>query len=138
MTLQLRAILMVALAATGFVSGALVMHWKHGNDAYDQLQQQVAQEKLTREIVADITNKTLAAIGDIRVENRTIYQQARTEIVREPVYTECLVPVDGSVLLNQARGYADGAGGVAGRVPEAAQGADKQRRAYTDGRVGAE
>lgn len=100
-----RAMIITTIAAVSFGTGVLVTHWKHNSDHLQAELTRQHSEKLAREIVSKIAGETAAAIGSIRVENRTIYQTARTEILREPVYTDCLVPATGGVLVNEARGH---------------------------------
>ncbi|MNF17251.1 hypothetical protein D3C80_2206360 [compost metagenome] len=51
----------------------------------------------------EISGKTLAQIAGIRIENKTIYQQGRTEVLRETIYRDCVVPDSGRLLLESAR-----------------------------------
>lgn len=97
--------LVAVIAAAAFLTGAQVTHWKHNSDALHAEQTRQHAETLARELIQEVAMHTATAIGGIRVENRTIYQTARTEVVREPVYSQCLVPVAGSRLLNEARGH---------------------------------
>lgn len=96
---QLRAMLYVALAALSFAVGWQVHAWKV---AYDLERDRQAQEAAAA-LVNEISGKTLEAIAGIRVENKTIYQQGRTEVLRETIYRDCIVPEPGRVLLESAR-----------------------------------
>jgi len=116
------------IATVSFGSGALVTHWKHGSDELHDEQARQRSEDFARELVSEIAGITAEAIGGIRVENRTIYQATRTEILREPVYSECLVPVAGGVYANEARGYAVDRSGADATVPENPADTDKARR----------
>lgn len=103
MIIPWRGIIIASVAAASFGTGVMVTHWKHNSD---ELQAELTRqhgEKLARDIMSKVAGETAAAIGGIRVENRTIYQQGRVEILREPVYSECLVPVAGVELLTKAR-----------------------------------
>lgn len=68
------------------------------------------------EVMANaISAKTEAAIQNIRVENRTIYQKVQNEITEKPVYRDCVLPIDGVRLVNAAR--SGSAGQLDGAVP---------------------
>jgi len=97
--LQVRAIVYVALAALSFTVGWQVHAWKV---AYDLERDRQAHEAAAA-LVNEISGKTLEAIAGIRVENKTIYQQGRTEVLRETIYRDCIVPPSGRVLLESAR-----------------------------------
>jgi len=116
-TVPWQAIALVVVASASFGSGVLVTHWKQGNDAFHELERENEQRALVDGVVAAVTKSTVEAIGEIQIENRNVYQRTRTEIVREPVYTECLVPAVGSSLLNEARSPSGSAGSAAARVP---------------------
>ncbi|MGK9045817.1 hypothetical protein KXR63_00455 [Stutzerimonas chloritidismutans] len=96
---QLRAMVYVALAALSFAVGWQVHAWKV---AYDLERDRSAQEAAAA-LVNEISGKTLEAISGIRVENKTIYQQGRTEVLRETIYRDCIIPESGRVLLESAR-----------------------------------
>lgn len=65
------------------------------------------QRQHNQAMIADISASTALAISAIRVEHQTINTALRREIIREPIYIDCAVPVDGSRLLNKARGVPD-------------------------------
>ena len=96
---QLRAIIYAALAALAFAVGWQVHAWK---TAYDLERDREAQEKAA-ELVREISGKTLEQIAGIRIENKTIYQQGRTEVLRETIYRDCVLPSAGRGLLESAR-----------------------------------
>jgi len=116
----LRLLAYAGLAGAGFACGWQIRDWQADSVELVKVQQQEHQ----RALVADVTRQTLSAIGNIRIEQRTIYQKAEKEIVRDPVYINCRVPADGVQLLNAARSGADGRGVAAG-VP--ADGGDPGR-----------
>ncbi|PNG11856.1 hypothetical protein [Stutzerimonas stutzeri] len=96
---QLRAIIYVGLAAVAFAVGWQVHAWKV---AYDLERDRQAQEAAA-ELVREISGKTLEQIAGIRIENKTIYQQGRTEVLRETIYRDCVLPDAGRGLLESAR-----------------------------------
>lgn len=128
MIIPWRGVIVAAIAAISFGTGSLVTHWKHGNDALQAELTRQHAEDLARELVSEIAGHTAAAIGGIRVENRTIYQATRTEILREPVYSECLVPVAGVELLTQARANGADRSGADAAVPADPDDPDPPRR----------
>lgn len=71
-------------------------------------------EKKTREQLADLAIDVAAAtenaIQGIRIENRNIYTTAQKEVVKEPVYLDCVLPAGGVLRANQARAAGAAAG----------------------------
>jgi hypothetical protein len=96
---QARLIAYAVVAAASLATGWQVHAWKV---AYDLERDRQAQEAAA-ELVREISSKTLEAIDDIRIENKTIYQQGRTEVLRETIYRDCIVPEPGRMLLESAR-----------------------------------
>ncbi|WP_220816208.1 hypothetical protein [Pseudomonas paralcaligenes] len=99
----LRALVMLGLAAVSFGSGWQVHAWKVGYDEAAQLRAQQDQERLARDLVAQVAKQTVEAIGGIRVTNTTIYQRTRQEIVREPMDPNCRIPAGWMRNVNGAR-----------------------------------
>ncbi|MCY1525551.1 hypothetical protein D9M68_605320 [compost metagenome] len=89
--------LVVAIASLAV--GWQIHAWKV---AYDLERDRQAQEQAAA-LVREISGNTLTQIADIRVENKTIYQQGRTEVLRETIYRDCVVPDAGRLLLESAR-----------------------------------
>lgn len=104
----MRAALLIVIAVISFGTGVMVTHWKHNSDALTEERMLAEVNKAARAAAANVAKQTAEAIGGIRLENRTIYQRGRTEVVRVPVYSDCLVPAAGGQLLNEARGFGDG------------------------------
>ncbi len=94
-----RLIAYAVVAALSFAVGWQVHAWKV---AYDLERDRIAQEAAS-ELVREVSGKTLEAIAGIRIENKTIYQQGRTEVLRETIYRDCIIPEPGRVLLESAR-----------------------------------
>ncbi len=94
-----RLIAYAVVAALSFAVGWQVHSWKV---AYDLERDRQAQEAAAA-LVNEISGKTLEAIAGIRIENKTIYQQGRTEVLRETIYRDCIVPEPGRLLLESAR-----------------------------------
>lgn len=68
----------LALLIAGFAAGWTVCDWK--NDAAE-LAIQKAGERASQ--------AASEAVAKIKVENKTIYQQATTKVIERPVYKEC-------------------------------------------------
>lgn len=98
---QWRAGVYLLLAAVCFAAGWNVHSWRV---AYD-LEAQQRAEQAAAKLVHQVSKETLDAIANIRVENTTVYRTARTEVIREPIYTECVIPEPGRLLLESARGH---------------------------------
>ncbi len=96
---RLRPVAYVVLASASFAVGWQVHAWKL---AYDLERDRQAQEQAAA-LVHAISAMTLTQIRDIRIENKTIYQQGRTEVLRETIYRDCVVPDAGRLLLESAR-----------------------------------
>ena len=117
----LRALVLIGLAAICSAFGWQMHAWKVGYDETAQLKAEQAQEKLARDLVAQVAEKTATAIAGIKVTSTTIYQRTRQEIVREPMDPDCRIPASWMRNVNDAR-----AGRLrpepAGAVPEPAAG----------------
>lgn len=100
----------VLLTAASLATGWKVRDWQADTAELVRLQQQEQQ----RALVADVTRQTLGVIAKIRIEHKTIYQQAVKEVIRDPIYTDCRVPAAGVRLLNDARNGQGGRGPAAG------------------------
>ncbi|WP_375738082.1 hypothetical protein [Pseudomonas boanensis] len=96
---QARLAAYLAVAIISLAVGWQVHAWKVG---YDLERDRQALEQ-SAALVREISGKTLAQIAGIRVENKTIYQQGRTEVLRETIYRDCVVPDAGRLLLESAR-----------------------------------
>lgn len=94
-----RLIAYVLVAIASLAVGWQVHAWKV---AYDLERDREAQEAAA-ELVREISGKTLEQIAGIRIENKTIYQQGRTEVLRETIYRDCVLPDAGRLLLESAR-----------------------------------
>jgi hypothetical protein len=129
----MNSLVLIIIAAISFGTGVMVTHWKHNSDALSEERMQTQVDKAARAAAASVADQTAEAIGGIRIESRTIYQQGRTEVVRVPVYADCLVPAAGSQLLNEARGFGDGRPVTDPALPANATHSDPERRADPDG-----
>lgn len=98
-----RALVLIGLAAICSAFGWQMHAWKVGYDESAQLRADQAQEKLARELVAQVAEQTVQAIAGIRVTNTTIYQRTRQEIVREPMDPNCRIPAGWMRQVNAAR-----------------------------------
>lgn len=103
-----RAIAIGVAAAFLFGSGWQVRTWYDGaQDAVRLEAEQKAAARMT-ELANLVATSTETAIQGIKIENRSIYHQAVKEIVRDPIYVGCSIPVDGLRHINAARGAAAG------------------------------
>lgn len=104
MNLELvRALVLIGLASLCSALGWQMHAWKVGYDEAAELKAQQDQEKLARELVAQVAEQTTQAIAGIRVTNTTIYQRTRQEIVREPMDPDCRIPASWMRQVNAAR-----------------------------------
>lgn len=98
-----RNIIVAIVAAILFGSGWQVRTWYDGAQDAARLEAEARATSLMNELAAKVSASTEAAIQGIRIENRTIYNQAQKEIVRETVYKECKIPTAGITLINDSR-----------------------------------
>lgn len=79
-------------------------------------------EKDARELLADLAGqvsaKTEAAIGEIRITNQTIHQKATHEVRTNTIYADCVLPAGGVRNINEARAAANASiGAVSAATP---------------------
>lgn len=103
----IRAAVLLSVAALSLATGWQVRGWKEGYDEAAQLKAEQVQEKLVREVVAQVAESTGKAIAGIKVTNTTIYQQTRQEIIREPMDPACRIPAGWMRNINDARSGRD-------------------------------
>ena len=109
----------IAVAVAGlFLSGWFVRGWYEGSKDADRLEAEAQTRGLMVELANKVSESTETAIQGIRVENRIIYNEVQKEILREPVYRDCVLPDAGVRAANQARRGA-AAGQPDGKVPSA-------------------
>lgn len=96
-----------ALAVAGLMfSGWAVRGWYDGSLEAARLTAEQETRDVMREISGEIAGRTEEAIKGIRIENRTIYNDTQREIIKEPVYSDCVLPDTGRLLVNHARSRA--------------------------------
>lgn len=114
---NLRLLAIAAAILVSIATGWKLRDWQADAEASAEL---AAQRQLAQFAHA-VSARTEAAIQNIRVENRTIYQRTQREITEKPVYRDCVLPADGVRLINAARagsaGQSDGAVPTAGTTP---------------------
>lgn len=95
----------LAIAAAGalFAAG---YQWRDmvedGRRLDAEIERQKAQAQINK-IVDAIAKQNQRDIGKIRVENKTIYNETKREVLRDVVYKECIITDDGLRLINQSR-----------------------------------
>ena len=105
MTLKIKFIIGSLALILGFGAGFQVSQWVYTSKELRALEAQVEADRDLRERLFNVSRETQEAITNIKVENKTIYQETKREILREPVYTECVLTPDGVTLVNKARGH---------------------------------
>jgi hypothetical protein len=112
----LKPYLLAGAVALVFGSGWQVRAWYDGaKDAAVLAAEKKTQDKLA-ELAGKVATTTETAIQGIKIENRTIYTTAAKEIIREPIYRDCVLPEPGRLRANEARRGAT-AGEPRDRVP---------------------
>lgn len=87
----------------GLIAGWSIRDSSAERSAATALRLQAEQQAHDRQLIAEITDKTLAAIGQIRITNTTLYQKTRHEIIKEPMPADCRIPAGWMQQLNTAR-----------------------------------
>ncbi len=103
----IRAAVLLSVAAISLATGWQVRGWKEGYDDAARLAAEQVQEKLARELVAQVAEQTGKAIAGIKLTNTTIYQRTRQEIIREPMDPNCRMPAGWMRNINDARAGRD-------------------------------
>ena len=109
-----------AIAAAILVSiatGWKLRDWQADAEAGARASAELAAQRQLAQFAHAVSARTEAAIQNIRVENRTIYQRTQHEITEKPIYHDCVLPADGVHLINAAR--AGSAGQSDDTVPSA-------------------
>ena len=114
-----KQIAIAAAVVALFLSGWMVRGWYEGSKDADRLEAEAKTRGLMVELANKVSETTETAIQGIRIENRTIYNEVQKEILREPIYRDCVLPDAGVRAANQARRGA-AAGQSDGKVPGAA------------------
>lgn len=115
--ISIRAALIVGVAGACFATGWQVSTWRNDSIMAEQHRLEEDRKAENRRLMQQVARQTREAIGQIRIENRNIYQETRQEVIRDPIYVDCVVPADGSRMLNQSREAANNRLGAAGAVP---------------------
>ena len=110
-TAAIAAAILASIAA-----GWKLRDWQADAEAGARAGAELAAQRQIAQFAHAVSASTEAAIQNIRVENRTIYQRTQREITEKPVYHDCVLPADGVRLINAAR--AGSAGQSDGAVPE--------------------
>lgn len=100
--MMLRVFGSLFLLAIAFISGWKVCTWK-----YDSMQNKSKDEVINQVINQD---KSSFETSKIRIEKQIVYQKSKDEdnknvikeIVKVPIYSDCIVPVSGVRLINSA------------------------------------
>ena len=93
----------ISALIAAFIGGFTTSQWKLGNDERIRLEAQIEAQRRIDNALYDISMQTQEAIANIRIENRNIYNETRTEILEKPIYNECIIPIEGVNLINRAR-----------------------------------
>lgn len=91
------------VAAVLAIGGWTARGWYEDSKDLAAAQAIEKSREVMRELANEISKTTEQAIGGIRIENRTIYNETQREVLRDVVYRECELPADGVRRANQAR-----------------------------------
>lgn len=118
---NLRLLAIAAAILASIAAGWKLRDWQADAEAGAMASAELAAQRQIEQFAHAVSARTEAAIQNIRVENRTIYQRTQREITEKPVYRDCVLPADGVHLINAARagsaGQSDGAVPTAGTTP---------------------
>lgn len=98
-----RILFFVAAIAFAFIFGWKLRDWQAVAEKDALVSTGLKSKQQMEQLAATVSANTEAAIQNIRIENRTIYQRTQREITEKPVYRDCLLPDDGLRLVNAAR-----------------------------------
>ncbi len=87
-----------------FAAGWQTSEWRRDSIEHHAAQLAEQHRAETQAALDTVAQRTAEAISAIRIEYRTIHNTAVKEVIRDPIYVDCVVPADGSRLLNEARG----------------------------------
>lgn len=113
---KIKAMAAMAAICLAALSGWKLRDWQADAEAGARASAELAAQRQIAQFAHAVSARTEAAIQNIRVENRTIYQRTQREITEKPIYRDCVLPADGVRLINAAR--AGSAGQSDGAVPE--------------------
>ena len=92
----------LAVAAACFGGGWQVRAWKADADDKARLEKMVEDYHSAVKDGAEASEKLEKSLGKIKPVYRTINNEVQRTVVREPVYTDCIVTADGVQLVNRA------------------------------------
>lgn len=90
-----------------FFGGWKVRDWQADAADLARLEAEKKTTALLIQLAEDVASRTEVAIGDIRVENKTIHQKAVHEIKTNTIYADCVLPDSGRLRANEARSAAN-------------------------------
>ena len=118
---NIRLLAIAAAILASIATGWKLRDWQADAEAGARASAELAAQRQLAQFAHAVSARTEAAIQNIRVENRTIYQRTQREITEKPVYRDCVLPADGVHLINAARagsaGQSDDAVPTAGTTP---------------------
>ena len=103
-----RILFFVASIASALIFGWKLRDWQAVAEKDALVSTGLKSKQQMEQLAATVSANTEAAIQNIRVENRTIYQRTQREITEKPVYRDCVLPDNGLRLVNTARAGAAG------------------------------
>ena len=110
-----------ALIVGAFAAAAYGGWWLRDLQADAAEGVRLAAQKETRDLLTELAGtvsaSTEAAVGNIRIENRNIYQKATHEVQTNTIYGGCVLPDAGRVLINDARAAANASIGAVPAAP---------------------
>ena len=89
--------------SAAFYAGVKYSQYRYDSDTKIRLEAQIEAQRHLDNALYEVSARTQEAISNIRVENRNIYNEVRTEILEKPIYNECIIPMEGVDLINRAR-----------------------------------
>ena len=108
---KLRIFGLYAFLILSLASGSYFYGLSNGKDITDSelvkglntvIQKQQELYLLDQEDKQEVIKKVSEAISQIEIKNEVIYNEIQKEIIKEPVYTDCVFTNDGLRLVNKA------------------------------------
>lgn len=97
--------MLIGAFVASFLGGWQANEWKASSDELVRIEAQLEAQRRMDNALYEISVQTQEAIAGITIENKTIYNETRREILREPIYTECILTPEGIKLGNRGRGF---------------------------------
>ena len=95
-------IMFVVFSALAFTYGKVQYTFGYKDGVAKQISEQKSLDDIIVSLKEQIDKSTAEALSNIQIVNKTIYSKAVKEIQHEKVYSDCIVPINGVRIANEA------------------------------------